>query len=138
MKALLNFTFVLFSLCSFSQDVDYFYDAGGNRIQRKLCLTCRKGTPDSTLVPIAMINRSLNANIQPNPTKGKLEVNVTQEEMNFEVFQILVYDVYGREVRNVIQHVATFNIDLSNVVSGIYYVKLIADEKIKEWKITKN
>ena len=61
--------------------------------------------------------------IYPNPVDGKLYV-----ESENEVKEIVVYDVYGRQQVNMItgqQEVMT--VEVSNLNSGVYYVKVVTD-----------
>jgi len=147
MKTLLLIITLIASLSTYAQQsVAYYYDDGGNRKQRKQC-NCvgnRPANPNTDTTTYL-----LKANIQPNPTKGKLAIEVTEttftnnnagvvtaaEETHFHVF---VYDLYGREIINQQYNTAKFNIDITRQPPGVYFVKLIGGNKLKQWEIVKD
>ena len=64
-----------------------------------------------------------NFKIYPNPTNSKLQVT----SYEFPIKQIEIFDIYGRKVET--WHAAslqdsTINIDVSHLVSGIYFLKV--------------
>lgn len=79
----------------------------------------------------------MQAIILPNPTKGNLEIKVIQEGIEDNQYQVLIYDVMGREIINEKRNSTSFYLNLLNETPGIYFVKLIAGNKIKEWEIIK-
>ena len=69
-----------------------------------------------------------NVSIYPNPSKGIFTLNLGNKTPS----AIEIYDVLGKKINTKtavqIQNSET-NIDLSNVQSGIYFVKIIADDQ---------
>jgi len=128
------------------QSVAYYYDDAGNRKQRKQC-NCvgnRPANPNTDTTTYL-----LDANILPNPTKGKLAIEVTETTITNEQegvvtateithFHVFVYDLYGREIINQQYNTAKFNIDITKQPPGVYFVKLIAGNKLKQWEIVKD
>lgn len=138
MKTLLILLFTITAFSLFAQKVEYVYDDAGNRVQRKLCLACRIANPNVAVTDsIEQTVSKLNANISPNPTKGNLAVQITQENLEKEVFHLFVYDIYGRELINKTYYTISFNDNISNYAPGIYYVRLVSGNKIKNWSIIK-
>ena len=64
---------------------------------------------------------NLNCNIYPNPVKDILYI-----ETETEIEEVMVYDVYGRvqNLRNSETQKLRNSIDISNLKSGIYFVKI--------------
>lgn len=138
MKTLLILLFTITAFSLFAQKVEYVYDDAGNRVQRKLCLACRIANPNVAVTDtVEQTTAKLNANISPNPTKGNLAVQITQENLEKEVFHLFVYDIYGRELINKTYYTISFNDNISNYAPGIYYVRLVSGNKIKNWSIIK-
>jgi type IX secretion system substrate protein len=143
MKTILVILGILLSLNLFSQKVGYFYDDAGNRVQRKLCLTCRTSNPNVTepakreITVTVNDNYKFDVNVLPNPTKGKLEVKIVKEGVEENQCHLLVYDNFGREIINKQQPLTSFNIDLTDKKPGIYFIKIRIAEEIREWKIIK-
>jgi len=126
--------------------IGYYYDAAGNRIQRKVCIACRIANTTTTTTTTTTTNNkqnkeninSLAATILPNPAKGNLAIKVTQKGVKTNQYQVLVYDVSGRTIVNKKYNKASFKISIpANATPGFYFVKLISNDKIKQWKITK-
>ncbi len=147
---LLLFTILsVLGMNAFSQDVGYYYDASGNRIQRKIILlksakvdTLEKNHAFSGNDSIQIKNfyeDNLGANqitIFPNPTKGELSIkisNLTKEVSS----QIYVYDMYGRLILKKNNLGEQTPVNLSNVPNGAYILKISIDNKITEWKVFK-
>ena len=63
---------------------------------------------------------NISLNIYPNPVNDKLYI-VTEDEVK----EVVVYDVYGRrQVTETPSHQGNWTIDLSDLKSGIYFVKI--------------
>lgn len=146
MKTLLILITLLATANIYGQNAAYYYDGVGNRVKRELCMGCQGNKPAN---PNNVVTNTLNANILPNPTKGNLAIEVTEAtftnnqkgdvtEMDETHFHVLVYDLYGREILNEQHKTANFKIDITKHTPGIYFVKLVAGEKIKQWEIIKN
>ena len=61
-----------------------------------------------------------NVSIYPNPAKDRLYI-----ETESEIEEVIVYDIYGRhQVTETPSHQEMISIDISNLTSGIYFVKI--------------
>jgi hypothetical protein len=139
MKTTLTILSLLLTTLMFAQnEVQYSYDQAGNREERFPCQICKVTAPPETTDAI----HTLNAGILPNPTKVEMVIKVTEEGIlageEESDFQVIVYDIYGREVVNERHTSVTFNIDISDKPPGAYFVKLTSADKIKRWEIIKN
>ena len=69
-------------------------------------------------------SHNANVNIYPNPANDKLYI-VTETEIE----DVVVYDVYGRhQVTETPSHQDNLTIDVANLKSGIYFVKINTNE----------
>ena len=61
-----------------------------------------------------------NVSIYPNPAKDRLYI-----ETESEIEEVIVYDIYGRhQVTETPSHQEMISIDISNLNSGVYFVKI--------------
>lgn len=69
------------------------------------------------------LNRATKVNIYPNPTNGNIYVHILNPAS--KNYQVEVIDIYGKTIRNN-QLISTSNfIDLADLSSGIYFMKVI-------------
>ena len=65
-------------------------------------------------------NFTNNVSIYPNPAKDRLYI-----ETENEIEEVIVYDIYGRhQVTETPSHQEMISIDISNLTSGVYFVKI--------------
>ena len=77
---------------------------------------------------------SSSMNIYPNPVNDKLYI-----ETEVEVEKLVVYDIYGRhQVAETPSRQGDLTIDLSNLTSGVYFVKIVTDNGNVVKRIVKN
>ncbi|MCL2168373.1 MAG: T9SS type A sorting domain-containing protein, partial [Lentimicrobiaceae bacterium] len=72
----------------------------------------------------------------PNPTTGELQVT----SYGLQVTNVEVFDVYGRKLHSStcpLVHSSTTTIDISDLQSGIYFVKITTEEGIITKKVIK-
>ena len=73
-------------------------------------------------------------NIYPNPTKGLITVSAGEQPIK----QIQLFAVTGNMLQNILLNKTTTTIDISNLSSGIYFMKIILnDNSVLTRKITK-
>ncbi|MDT8411423.1 MAG: T9SS type A sorting domain-containing protein [Vicingaceae bacterium] len=141
---LVSFTLLMFSINSIAQDVRYSYDASGNRVKREVITignpNMRGATTDSTHQNEHISkNGVMEVRLTSNPTKGNLDVTILPNETNITntSFQILVIDNQGKTIINRKETITNFNINLESYSAGIYYLSIIADKEVSQWKIIK-
>jgi len=133
--------------------VNYTYDANGNRISRYVVLTDQvspnnnQQKEDSTYFKEDMIYYELSSNyteqlgeqiltIYPNPTGGTFAVRVTNMPEGIKRKMVL-YSMSGKEVFNKEDFDELTEIDVSAQQSGTYLLKIILGDKQTTWKIVK-
>ncbi|MDP2175163.1 MAG: PKD domain-containing protein [Bacteroidota bacterium] len=72
--------------------------------------------------------------IYPNPNSGIFNVTL-DSEINGEM-TVLVYNTIGELIKTIVVNDNQTNVDLSDVASGVYTVKVMADNQIATKKIT--
>ncbi len=73
---------------------------------------------------IGLDENNLSFNVYPNPTTGEINIAIDQTSANYNV---TVEDMNGRAVANfssLINGNGVYSLDLSNVVTGVYFIKL--------------
>jgi hypothetical protein len=75
----------------------------------------------------------LNVSLYPNPTNGVLSIEFQQAGNN----SISISDVLGREVLNYNNVNSQTQVNMSELVNGVYYVKLTSDKKSMIKKVIK-
>lgn len=93
------------------------------------------GGPKNFVIPVGGIggNKLSNDNysiiIKPNPVSNVLSVNLPSVEFNKGIFHL--YALNGKEVmfHNINPGAEITNIDVSNINSGVYLLKIVADDK---------
>lgn len=71
--------------------------------------------------PIAFNNNS-ELHIYPNPTKDQLFI---ESELNIE--EIIIYDVYGRKCQQANETTSQQVLDVADLNTGIYFIKVVTD-----------
>lgn len=73
---------------------------------------------------IGLEENTVSFNVYPNPTTGAINIAIDQTTANYDV---TVEDMNGRAVANfgsLINGNGVYSLDLSNVVTGVYFIKL--------------
>jgi hypothetical protein len=134
------FGFLLSTVCA--QEIEYTYDAAGNRIKKEFIISGSTNSPGSTSFrnKESLTDKidSISVKIFPNPTQGivNLQIDNTSIE-DYSSTTIKVIDISGSilyENRKVGQNV---KIDFENFSNGIYILQLQNNENISNWRIIK-
>lgn len=149
-KTLFLITFILLSLLSYSQSIQYDYDASGNRVKR-IIIPLTKSTNSTGYIADTAKTRELlkieekfkfeklykgKIKIFPNPTEGALMIkfeNIT----NFEGITLQLYDVKGTLLHSwqVSSGISYFN--MQDYAPGTYILRVSRQEEKLEYKIIK-
>ncbi len=145
------------SLSSLAQDIEYYYDAAGNRITRKLI------PPDPQVSPIEELGEETTAEtesktevevksqpevyndlvaekqfkIYPNPTRGKLKIDMLNYSWDTQG-SIQVFDLTGRLVKQIENLNSSMELDITKEPAGSYIMIIIIGNEKSEWKIVKH
>ena len=140
------------------QSVKYRYDTSGNRTKREL-ITVRNMTSPSSLksstedvtkddwdIATAVFTEpavsseetmeQLKVKIYPNPTQGKLQVDITGGIIP-EKSLLILYTSSGSVIKQQNSISATNVMDISAYPAGIYILRIILGEEASVWKIIK-
>ena len=153
-KLILTIVILAISLPAFAQDFSFTYDAAGNRINRNVITLNKSATLDTTLVSEEAVTEEeiaeqeklqeqlgeLELLVYPNPTKGLVVVEITSVslqatptlECSYQVF-----DLSGREIMAGQATGSTINVNLSQQVAGMYFLRVNINGVEKSWTVVK-
>jgi hypothetical protein len=142
-KQILILVSMIFGIISFlpAQEITFAYDASGNRISREIVFQAPiiNQTIDSTQInetPFYEYFKDAIVTLYPNPTAGKLKVEIKAENQN-EIKNISVFDQVGRLVYSSPSSENIIYIDLTNESKGNYVLKITLGNIERVWKIVK-
>lgn len=127
---------------SVAQTIYYSYDKSGNRTMRSINLSGNKSATldddveEGETEPFDDFVVDIPIKIYPNPTKGRLMVEIQQIEK--DPITIVVYDLKGQAIMTIPEAVVINVLDISNCKNGIYIMKITIGQKSQTWKILKN
>lgn len=140
------FYLILFSLITSSLSVSgqnivsYAYDNAGNRISRKIVLLTSNPThvKKDTLAPAPVEEQSGNRKILvfPNPTKGALAIEITGGN-DKEIIRIVLISAQGIQLKNLNVTNGTTAVDMHLYPPGWFILRVLAGDKVTEFKIIK-
>ena len=113
---------------SYTWSVKVACDGGGESAGVSVTKGCKTGITESEVANIA---------VYPNPTDGKLQI--TSSELRIE--NVEIFDMVGRMVKTrfiASQQDGTTTLDISNLPSGVYFVKIYTENGVVTQKIIKN
>jgi len=86
--------------------------------------------------PTGIASTMLNNRIQiyPNPTTGQFTINNEQLIMN----NVEVYDMVGKKLSTENCQLKTNQIDISHLPAGVYFVRILSENRIITEKVIKN
>jgi len=104
----------------------YLYDYSMTNINRK-----EENTMNDEVVDI---------NCYPNPFNSSTKVNINVYSQNKGNYSLAVYNLLGCKVKTLFENKylsnsCSFNLDLSNMSTGVYFVQLVGEKLIKNIKI---
>lgn len=138
------FTMAILCVTAHADDVQFTYDAGGNRISRAIVLaplaqTRSAGTEetDSTQQqPFTDVFAGLNLLVYPNPTEGHMKIELRGLPEG-ESFSYIIVSAGGNVIINEKEATNPSEADLSAHFAGLYVLKLFYKDEKKEYKIIK-
>ncbi len=156
-KLILSATCFLSCICLFGQTVDYIafeYDNAGNRTERNVIYL--RASEESKAQEIESVVQGAESNAQksssadvytellgeqeisifPNPTKGKLTIEVTNLERG-EPASLEVYSLAGKRVLHKDKIRSKTKVDLSKQPPGAYVLKIMLGAQLSTWKVIK-
>ena len=88
-------------------------------------------TENETGIP--SIEKTQSINIYPNPANDRLYI-----EAETEIKDVVIYDVYGRRLQSIVNSQQSLSVDLSDLKSGIYFIKINTNKGNIVKRIIKN
>lgn len=75
---------------------------------------------------------NISTKLYPNPTTGKVTLEIKSDMENNEVEQIIIYDVTGRKVQEISieEQQKLFDINLDSQQSGVYFVEMMINKEL--------
>ncbi|MBQ2853580.1 MAG: T9SS type A sorting domain-containing protein [Bacteroidales bacterium] len=126
--------------------VNYSYDANGNRIDRIIIVVedCMETPIDTTAIIRSSFpqqkeykdNNSIGISVYPNPVMEGLTIRLTSCEKYTDI-KANLYSTLGVCVKNIDIIAKETYVDLSDLSSGSYFLKLIGCDDGRLWKIIK-
>ena len=145
-KILLKTTLVFIGLTfiiqtNFSQNkVTYAYDAAGNRTNRTIVMQSKSMAQPAeqreNIPGLSEIVAGISVNIYPNPTEGKIRVDI-KNLPDGETANLNLYNVSGHLIVSKKNVASSTEINIHGHHKGVYILKVIAGKQQKEWKIIK-
>lgn len=125
-------------------NLQYTYDQAGNRVSRYLQVTLNKRSATDTTSQkeeIVVKNSTTNTletisySIYPNPTSAVVNIDFTGMPKDGGV-EITLTDTYGRLITKK-SGIENQRIDLSSLISGVYFVSIVSNQQKKTYRIVK-
>lgn len=137
MKKLIFILLLFLTGSIYAQSIDYFYDAAGNRTQRKLVVldpneTGRYMQPKDSVA--AQLTSDSKLTVYPNPVKEQLTLKV---DGVFNAYQITLTDLSGRVLLSNTINSTIKQLDFTNYPKGTYLLRTGVGDQFTEWKIIK-
>jgi len=126
------------------QTIEYSYDENGNRVSRRIVyLKSGKQQQNTTTDTIAQQETpkliveegAMHIQVQPNPTKGYLQVSISGTEAN--THSVKVVTMQGKVVYENAAFRSPGVVDLSGVPAGVYIMKVRSGGEEEEWKVVR-
>ncbi len=122
-------------------EIQYTYDASGNRIKRKLVTITlpelKTAMLEEDIIPVEETWKERQVSIYPNPTHGNLKVNITGGDPNLN-YRYELYTTAGNKVREGrIIHAGETPVEMQHLSPGVYILILHANEEKLSYKIIK-
>ncbi len=136
----INLILLFFLFCnalSFGQNKYIFeYDHSGNRILRYwIPPRLSNALPDSTVEEFSQNEGKLKITILPNPTRGKLGVDIKNADSENGV--VTVFDSKGNLVSKKTFIGTKTTMDITSQPAGQYILRVATNKTTKEWVVIK-
>ena len=137
MKKTIFLFLLLRSCCIASAQVVFGYDAAGNRISRTITLTrSALVTKTDSVKPATEMLGDIQVKIYPNPTQGRLSVQVTGLPEGV-TGTLGIFTLQGQLLLRGEASSSPTELDISGQPVGTYILKIDAGGKSTTWKIIK-
>ncbi len=97
-------------------------DGGESYKTNEVCETTLTDEPEPEVPGEGVEENAASFNIYPNPVNDVLFI-----ETEVEIIEVSILDVYGRSQQSTVNGQQSLSIDVTNLNSGVYFVKVITD-----------
>ena len=119
------------------EDIEFTYDAAGNRITREIIYYEGGAKSAEVILEEEELDLEQGLNVYPNPATHSIYVALNQEVLECDRQELFLFDNLGKLLYRS-QNLSELNqIDVSQLPYGTYILKLIYNQKHKEWIIVK-
>jgi len=135
------FIYLIGSENCLSQNVIFSYDASGNRVYRTIVLKETKAdSADRNLPDLgSLFEQTLGVQtilVYPNPTLNNITIQCSNINLQ-NVLNAYLYSAKGDLLTSFQLNEEVHLLNLENYATGIYYLKILNDDKLESWKIIK-
>ena len=121
--------------------IKYNYDKAGNRKKREV-IYYSEYIDDKKSIEIPSLPEEDEmeegySNLYPNPARNSINVVLSSDILEVKSKRIVIYDFNGRKLKEVIPYTTYNEINISDLKSGTYIVKLFFGNKSRDWKLIK-
>ncbi len=144
---LLVITAFIFSLCFVkAQTIDFNYDSGGNRIERKLHVEKFKpgesksgimSESGSEIKATDLDSRETSIIIYPNPSRGILKIEILNMPEDSKK-ELSIYDLNGTRLLIKKDFGTPSEVDISRFRDGVYIMRIKINNTVSDWKVIKS
>lgn len=134
-------TFLFIAICLLTmnigaQNIQFNYDASGNRIERKVINLSRSADNSNPEAIMEETIGKISLEFYPNPTKGEIKVLISGTQ---EIYSgtISIFNFKGQEVLTKKISSSETSVNISNQPPGIYIMYVIINKEKKSWKVIK-
>lgn len=121
------------------ENIVFSYDAAGNRIEREV-IYYQGGAKSAQVTHEEEEEPEFDKglNVYPNPATHSIYLTINEDVLQSKQQELYVFDMLGKLLYQTKFLEETNRIDVSQWPEGNYILKLIFDNKHKEWIIVKN
>ena len=138
MKQLLFFSVLFAGFTLSAQNVNYTYDAAGNRTERVITLSSKSQSSKylNAATPLEDLLAERKVKIYPNPTKGILAVEIDNLEGDTKG-EYSIHNAAGSLIKKQKAASGKTTFDLTSQPTGVYFLRIRLGDEVNTWKIIK-
>lgn len=94
-----------------------------------------KATPLEALLGLGSVAQKANFTVSPNPASAMVSIS---SSVSTQISNIEIFDLNGRMVKSVkVDNLSVTNVDITNLTTGVYMMKITSDNGISTKKVIK-
>lgn len=136
MRTVILYLILLFSACASAQTVSYGYDATGNRVRREIVISQARQWNAPERQYAEALSRDCDVRLRPWGQQGVILVEATVKT-GVVRGAVEAYTVGGVKVAEATLKDGRAEVSLAGSPAGVYVLKITANGKQTNWKVTK-